>query len=303
MKNASMTGAAMALAAAALWGTTGTAQSLAPALASPYWVGALRLVVASLFFAGFLWITQKRQLAALWMPRDSWRRVAIAGLCVAVYNLTFFAGVKAVGVAVGTAVAIGSGPVWAGALQAIFFRQTPTRAWWAGTLLAVAGGCLMVVPAAAPGNGGTGSTIGATGIVLCLAAGLSYASYTLVSQRLVSEALPATVTLWVFAVAAAIAVPAAFMASGPFASALPGWTVVIYLGLVSTGVAYLLFSYALQRISAATGVTLALAEPVVAFVLAMLLLGERPTATAFAGLAFVLAGLVLVVWLESRRSR
>ncbi|MGJ7578912.1 DMT family transporter [Variovorax sp. RHLX14] len=301
MKNASMTGAAMALAAAALWGTTGTAQSLAPGLTSPYWVGALRLAVASLFFAAFLFLSTKQRLSAFRMPRATWGRIALAGLCVAAYNLTFFAGVKATGVAVGTAVAIGSGPIWAGALQSLFFRQTPTRAWWLGTILAVTGGCLMVMPA--PDAGSTGPGIDGFGIALCLAAGLSYACYTLLSQRLVSEAPPPTVTFWVFTVAAVVAVPMAFFVSGPFAAALPDWLVVVYLGLVSTGIAYLLFSYALQRISGATGVTLALAEPVTAFALAVLVLREQPTAMAFAGLACVLAGLVLVVWIEARRGR
>ena len=292
----------MALAAAALWGTTGTAQNLAPGLTSPYWVGALRLAVASVFFSGFLWFSEKRRLSAFRLPRSTWSRVAVAGLCVAAYNLTFFAGIKATGVAVGTAVAIGSGPIWAGALQSLFFRQTPTRVWWTGTILAVIGGCLMVMPATRSGGSG-GPGIDMFGIALCLAAGLSYASYTLISQRLVSEAPPPTVTLWVFTAAAAIAVPAALWVSGPFASTPSGWVVVAYLGVVSTGVAYLLFSYALQRISGATGVTLALAEPVTAFALAVLVLREQPTTMAFAGLAFVLAGLVLVVWIEARRAR
>ena len=44
-------GMALVLLAAMLWGTTGTAQSLAPATLSPYWVGALRLVIGSAFFA------------------------------------------------------------------------------------------------------------------------------------------------------------------------------------------------------------------------------------------------------------
>ena len=39
---------------------------------------------------------------------------------------------------------------------------------------------------------------------------------------------------------------------------------------------------------------------VTAFALAVLVLREQPTTTAFVGLAFVLAGLVLVVWIESR---
>jgi DME family drug/metabolite transporter len=301
MKNASTTGTLMALAAAALWGTTGTAQSLAPGLESPYWVGALRLAVASLFFAAFVLTVDRRRRAAFRMPRETWPRVVVAGLCVAVYNLTFFAGVKATGVAVGTAIAIGSGPVWAGLLQSVFLRHAPTRAWWMGTLLAVAGGCLMVLPGAGSGSGA--AAIDLAGVVLCLSAGFSYASYTLVSQRLVSEAPPPTVTFWIFTVAAVLAVPAAFVVSGPFRSALPGWAVVVYLGLVSTGIAYLLFSFALQRIAAATGVTLALAEPLTAFVLAVFVLGEQPRTTAILGLALVLGGLLLVVWTEMREAR
>jgi DME family drug/metabolite transporter len=65
-------------------------------------------------------------------------------------------------------------------------------------------------------------------------------------------------------------------------------------------VAYLLFSHALRHISAATGVTLALGEPVVAFVLALLLLGEQPGGWAALGLLLVLAGVGLVVRVELR---
>ena len=46
------------------------------------------------------------------------------------------------------------------------------------------------------------------------------------------------------------------------------------LGLVATGLSYLLFSSALRFISGATGVALALAEPLTAFTLAVLVLGE-----------------------------
>ncbi len=43
MKNHPLRGSLMVLAAALLWGTTGTAQSLAPPHLSAYWIGALRL--------------------------------------------------------------------------------------------------------------------------------------------------------------------------------------------------------------------------------------------------------------------
>jgi DME family drug/metabolite transporter len=54
MKHTRMTSATMALAVAALWGTTGTAQHFAPAATSAYWVWALRLLVVSGFFAVFV---------------------------------------------------------------------------------------------------------------------------------------------------------------------------------------------------------------------------------------------------------
>jgi DME family drug/metabolite transporter len=74
-----------------------------------------------------------------------------------------------------------------------------------------------------------------------------------------------------------------------------------YLGLIATGIAFLLFSHALRYVGAATCVTLSLAEPMTAFVLAIFVVGERPHTVAFGGLALVITGLLLVVWLETRR--
>lgn len=290
-----MTGTAMALAAAALWGTTGTAQSLGGLQASPYWVGALRLLVASAFFAavvvlGCQWGGLRR------LPwRTAWPWVLGGGLTMAAYNLCFFAGVQATGVATGTGVALGSGPVWAGVLQWLMSRQAPRPIWWVGTGLAVLGIVLMLA-------GAEESThFNATGVVLCLAAGLAYAAYTVVSSHLLGLATPAVVTLVVFAAASALATPLAAAISPALSATASAWVVVAYLGVVATGVAYLLFSHALRLVSVATGVTLSLAEPVTAFVLAVLLVGEQPGAGAYLGLGCVVAGLLAVVWGETRR--
>jgi DME family drug/metabolite transporter len=289
-----MTSAAMALAAAALWGTTGTAQHFAPAATSALWVGALRLLVASAFFAGFVIWQQRGQGFAPTQLKGVAKWIGIAGLCMAVYNLSFFAGVKATGVATGTALTIGSGPIWAGLLQTLVSRRPPPAAWWLGTLLAISGAVLLV-----SGNS-AGQAIDTLGLALCLLAGLSYATYALISKRLVAQAAPAVITLWTFTVAAVIALPVAALVAGPFTSNAAGWMVVGYLGLVATGVAYLLFSHALRHLSGATGVTLALAEPATAFVLAIVVVGERPQWGAFVGLGLLLVGLGFVLWTESQ---
>ncbi len=266
-------GIGMVLLAAVLWGTTGTAQSLAPSGLAPVWVGALRLLIAGAFFAALLrWQGGARGLGAL-----PWRGVLAGGVCVAAYNLSFFAGVKASGVALGTAIAIGSGPIWAGLLQTVVQRRWPAAVWWAGTLLGVAGGAAMAL------DGRTSVQAPPGGIALCLVAGLSYAAYALVNQRLVARAAlggrqPGGVRL------GRAVVPAGRLRHRRAARGVGARLgVVLYLGLVATGVAYLLFTHALRHISGATGVTLALAEPVVAFCLAVAVVGNRRPPWPFGG--------------------
>lgn len=283
----------LVLAAGMLWGTTGTVQSFSNTALSPYWVGALRLLIAAGFFVIYAtWLLGASRLRKE-LSELNWRQAFWAGACMASYNLTFFAGVKMTGVAVGTALALGSGPIWAGLLQ-VLSGVRPRWGWWLGTLLAVAGGVLLVF--------GRGSDVQADplGISLCLASGLSYALYALINKQLVHRSAPAVTTLGVFSVGAILALPAAALQAGPLQITASGWLLVGFLGVAATGIAYLLFTTGLRSISAASGVSLALMEPVTAFLLAILLVGERPEASAYAGLAALLVGLVLVIRAETR---
>jgi DME family drug/metabolite transporter len=293
MQKSSLGGILLVLCAAVLWGSTGTAQSFASSHLSPYWVGALRLVTACIFFTCYLLLTYGRGRALIDSAAGlSWPSVLFAGACIASYNLAFFSGIKAVGISAGTAIAIGSGPVWAGLLQAVISRRRPSATWWVGTLLAVTGGSLMLA------GGNQVLQLSPRGIVLCLLAGLSYASYASANKRLVTSGIPAVVTFWIFLAAALMSLPAAFVLSAEF-SITPGeWAIVIYLGVVPTGIAYLLFSNGLRHISSASGVTLALMEPLTAFLLAILVANERPAVTAYLGLSILLAGLAVVIRTE-----
>ena len=179
-------------------------------------------------------------------------------------------------------------------MQAGVVAGTLAGAWWLGTVLAVAGGSWMVIGSAEQLH------ITAWGVGLCLVSGLSYAAYTLISKRMVTDIPAAIVTLCIFGCAALFAVPAAMGLSGLPGTSARGWAVVVYLGVVATGVAYLLFTHALTRISGTTAVSMCLAEPLTAFGLAIAVIGERPPAAAFAGLALVMLGLALVVRAELR---
>lgn len=304
VSSSSVGGVALVSVASMLWGTTGTVQSLGAQGLSPFWVGAAQLAVASVFFALVLWVTRRSAPAGqAWLPRPAalgmparWFWLASVG--TAGYSISFYAGVKLAGVGVGTAVAIGSAPIWAGMIQAVLLRQPLSLLWWLGTAVSVAGGVAMVLS-----KGGGMGTLSVPGLLLCLLAGLSYAGYALVNKRLVSRVPTRLVNLYVFSGAALLAAPAALLLAGVPRFTASSLMVVAYLGLVVSGVAYVLFSNGLRHITGPTGVTLTLIEPVAAFLLAVWIVGEHQPLASWLGLLAVLAGLMVVIGAEVRTAR
>lgn len=286
-------GAGCAAAAAVLWGTAGTAQSfVSPGGPDPFWVGALRLVFSALFFFPVLakGFSSGQACSTVFAGSAPWYMLAAAASMV-IYNFAFFAGVRLSGIAVGSAVTLGSAPIWAG-LFALAAGRRFAWLWMAGVACAVAGGLMMAANSVAGINPG--------GLAFCLTAGFSYAAYAEATQRIVVGRAAGVLTGTIFVGAAVLSLPPAF-ALNPFPQ-MSGvdWIVVAYLGVVTTGVAYALFSQALKRISAASAVALTLLEPVTAFVAARFVAGEPAGWASLCGLVLILAGLAAILRSEAR---
>ncbi|MFK7858066.1 MAG: DMT family transporter [Granulosicoccus sp.] len=290
-------GILLILSAAILWGTTGTAQSFSPLTLSSYWVGTGRLLVSTVFFIIWIALTDIGLLRATPLKTMPWPLILAAAVTMASYNLAFFAGVRTTSVAIGTAVALGSGPVWAGIIQAIWNRQLPDKAWWFAVIIAVTG--LLI---ATLGSSSSFTDTPLSGIALCLLSGLSYAVYALITKQLVTTASASLTTAMVFTGAAAMALPAAFLLAGSPDFHPTDFAVMLWLGVVATGVAYLLFSIGLRYVSSKTGVALALAEPIAAVILAIVIVGERPTTLSLTGLSIVFLGLCLIIRTELKQA-
>ena len=98
-----------------------------------------------------------------------------------------------------------------------------------------------------------------------------------------------------FTIGAVLVVAAAGESSGWLATPA-GLAMALHLGVAATGVACLLFGYGLQRLSSATTVTLVLAEPLAATLLATLVLDETLSSSGWVGVASVGVGLLIVGW-------
>ncbi|MFC4588924.1 EamA family transporter [Sphaerisporangium corydalis] len=282
-------GTAAVVAAAVLWGTAGTVGTLGLG-GRP---DAVALAAARLVSGGFVLAVAAGPAA--WRRPARARSLAAGAVAVAAYQLCYFAAVGRTGVAVGTVVAIGSGPVFAGLISWLYDRRRPGRRWTLATAAAVAG-CAALVSG--------GQSVGADpgGVLLALAGGLLYGFYAVTASRAITAGAPSGAVMGVmFGGAAAVMLPVLLWRGTAWLGEPRGLLTVLYLGCATTALAYFLYGRGLRTTPVARAATLALAEPAVAALLGLFVLHERLTAVSWAGLVLLGAGLVVAAVPERAR--
>jgi drug/metabolite transporter, DME family len=274
-----------------LFGTSGAARELGPDSASAVTVGAARIAIGSIVLWAVVVADRRREpLPTAAVLRVLRPLLAVGGLGVAIYTPLFFVAVDRTGVAVGTVVAIASGPFFAAGLDWRFRRIHPTVTWLRGTVVTVVGVAVLI---AAVDSGGT--AVDPVGVAAALAAGLGYATYSVTSKATMERGLGSTAALAIpFTIGVVVVLALSIPESASWLATRAGLLMALYLGVVATGLAYVLFGFGLRRLTSATAVTLVLAEPLTAALLAAVVLDESIPAVGWVGVVVVMVGLVLV---------
>ncbi|MBX3194323.1 MAG: EamA family transporter [Schumannella sp.] len=288
-----LSGVLALVVASLLWGTTGTAASFMPADVSPLAIGASTMGVGGiLLFAA----TRRAAVAAL-RDREARRWVLIGAVGVVVYPLAFYAGMDLAGVAVGNVVALGSGPVFAALLERLVEGRRLSGRWAVSTALAVAGVAALAVGREVDAGVGRGAIV--TGVALALIAGLAYALYAYASSRAIGSSGAGVRSSGVmgamFGCGAVLLVPVLLVTGAPLLQSGLTLGISAYLAIGPMFIAYLLFGIGLRGIRSSAATTITLLEPVVATVLAVVVVGERLAPVGWVGLALVLVGLTVLV--------
>ena len=264
------------------FGTSGTAQALGPDDSSPLVVGAARLLLGAIGLFALIKFREPKNL-----PRNL---LWVGALAVALFQVTFFSGVRLTGVAMGTVIALGSAPAITAILNWMIYKKLPTIRWIFATSVTATGITLLFL---SKGE----IKIDLAGVLLSFGAGASYASYALVSKELLNKGVtPNVVMSTLFIRGAVLTAPLLLllMNDSSWFFKLDSFAMILWLSFVSLTLAYFLYIRGLAQTSTSNAATITLIEPVTATFLAAVILREAITLGQWIGILLVIAGLALV---------
>ena len=275
-----------------VWGTIGPAVQLVHEGSglSPSTISAYRAVaaVAALVVAS---LAVGRLGSSLRLAHDRPGRVITVGLSAAAFQLLFFVAVVATGVSVTTVVALGLPPVLLLLLGSVQRRRAPSRSQVVTVTTALVGLGLVTI-----GGGTAEAPNDALGVLAALGSGTAYAVSTHAAAPLSRGYDALTVTTATMSVAAAALIPVGLLTAhvrdeGMTTGDVGSWVLMVYLGVVTMAFAYVLLYAGLRSTTSGSAVVATLLEPVTAVLIAVLLLGERPTAAVVVGMILILAAI------------
>ncbi|MGW9626465.1 DMT family transporter [Microbacterium sp. NPDC055521] len=289
MNRGRLSGLAAITVTSVLWGTTGTAATFAPGV-GPLAIGSAALGIGGLLQALIAVPALRAEWEAL---RDQRWIVIIGALAVAIYPLVFYSSMHTAGVAVGSVVSLASAPLASGILERVVDRRPLSRWWMLAAALGVLGSTFLCVAKIEDEASSAFHTV--LGIALGLVAGITYATYSWASHRLMSGGTSRGASMGaVFGGGGLLLLPVLVLTGASLLDSGQNIAVTAYMALVPMFLGYLLFGYGLTKVRASTATTVTLIEPAIATVLAVLVVGERLTTLGWVGLLTIAGALVIL---------
>jgi DME family drug/metabolite transporter len=299
-RTARLAGYLFALAAGAVWGTTGPlSTALYRAGEAITGIGFWRLLVG---LAGLLVYGALRP-ELFRIERRAWLLVGLGGgVLVALFEVAYQFGIAGTGVA-GAAALLYIAPVLVAVLAKPLLGEPLTTLRLVLALLVMAGAAL-TVQGGSHGAGATAIPLPSLvqGVVGGLLAMLSYAGTTLLARYAVPR-YGARQVLFLEVLGGVVVLGLLLPLAGhpPVPPHTPGaWLYVLLLSLGSVLAANFLFFAAVKRIDAAPTAVAATIEPVVGTLLALALFNQQLTALGWIGLLMVVGGVAFGYLQETR---
>lgn len=219
---------------------------------------------------------------------------AIAALGIVgngVYQLFFILGVNRTGAGAASLLLAGT-PLVTALLSAALGHERIRPRVWLGVVCTLIGIILVV----GFGEAASSSPVTLEGNLLMMGATLSWAGYTVGSRRYIDRYGPVPITAWTLWVGT----PVLFLLGVPDLLrinigdvAFGTWLGVVYGGVLSIGIAYLIWYYGVKLLGNTRTSVYSNLTPVLALIVAWLVLREVPSVGQVAGAAVIVGGVTL----------
>lgn len=284
----------LAAVAIVFWGISFVATKAALRDVSPSTLIFVRFAIGALVLLAIV-----RELP----PRRAWGALAVMGFVGVFVHQMLQAYALTMTSATNTGWLIGITPIWSAILSAIVLRER--FGFW--KVVGLAGGffgALLVVTKGdfSPRVFGAPST---TGDLLIFISTINWSIYTVLGHKTIRELGPRRATSGAMLFGAAMLAPIFILKRGwvelPRLTAT-GWGALLFLAICCSALGYLFWYGALERIEATRVAALLYAEPLVTFIAAALLLGERVSAIVVIGGVLVLASVLVAQYAPAVRA-
>lgn len=227
-----------------------------------------------LIAGAFLWVCVRR-------PQFTWTRLQLGAAVAYAACTVLFATATKLTTAANAILLQYTAPVWVALLAAWVLGERATKRDWA-TIAIVLGGMALFFRDELTATGVLGN-------VLAILSGVGFAVMTLLLRKQ-KDGSPIESIILGNLLAGLIGLPS--MLGAPLPSA-GGLGALLVLGVFQLGLSYLLYSYAIRRVTALEAVLVPVIEPVLNPVWVLLAIGERPGPNALIGGAIVLAAVTV----------
>jgi DME family drug/metabolite transporter len=281
---------ALVLGTGVIWGTIGIAAKFVFEMTTldPASLNWLRTLVASATCLAIAGPTLRAGIRR--SSRQDLVVMVLIGVIIIAYQWCYLAAIDRIGVTTATLISLCVPPALVALVSALFFGEALSRAGVAALVGALVGTAMLVGSPPVVAEGG----VMLAGVLFALACAAGVAAHALGSRRIAGRhdaLLPMAIAFPAGAVAfAPVAIGHGFSLDQP----LVGWLLVLYLGVVPSALAYVMYQRGLRHLPASTASILTLVEPLTAAILAWALFSEALTPVGIAGGTLLLASIVLL---------
>lgn len=280
------------IAASVLWGTTGTASAFIPDV-SPLAVGAFSMGIGGVLLV----LNAKNNLLSDRQKLLSKPSLLFIGsLCVAIYPLAFYSSMRLAGVAIGTVISIASAPFFTVIMERLISNKRVTSRWVVSFIFGVVGVILLTLGKTQYLDINAQANNRILGVLLGLVAGLTYATYSWSARQMIENGVNSKSAMAsMFGLSAILLLPSLLLTGGNLFLDAKHISVALYLAIAPMFFGYLLFGQALREIEASKATLITLLEPIVATILAIIIIGETFSPIGWLGMSLMIICLLLQV--------